>query len=215
MVKVISLDFAGVVVSKRFIDYFWLEAIPKALSEKKGWPIDRAKEFVLREYDSISMDGIEWYLPSYWLERFDIPELLDALLEESTKYIEVYSDVYDVLPALASKFKVIISTNTTMEFINIFMEKHPWFKQYIHKVYSCTSHYSLPRKTREFYTRIVEDLKVSPKDILHVGDDVEYDYRIPKSIGINAILVVRGEVQGQFENSISSLKEILGLLGKL
>ncbi|HIQ03913.1 MAG TPA: HAD family hydrolase [Desulfurococcales archaeon] len=216
-ISVISLDFAGVIVSKSFIDYFWLELVPYAYSLRHSIPLSKAKSTVYEEYEKVGSNRIEWYLVDYWAKKFRIEEYIPKLLDIARSKIVVYNDAREVIPKLASKVSnIIIATNTSIEFINLFFDAYPEFKRYIKKVYSCVSHYNMPHKTREFYESIVEDLHIKPEEILHVGDDPIYDYEIPKSIGINAIIVCRSRgkvLHGR--NVISSLKELLGIIEEL
>lgn len=176
-ISIISLDFAGVIVSKSFIDYFWLELVPYAYSLRHSIPLGKAKSIVYREYEKIGSNRIEWYLVDYWARKFRIEKYIPTLLDVASSKIVVYSDAREIIPKLASKVgNIIIASNTSIEFINLFFNTHPELKRYVKKVYSCVSHYNMPHKTSKFYESIVEDLHVKPEEILHVGDDPLYDY---------------------------------------
>lgn len=215
MVKIVSLDFAGVIVSKKYIDYFWFEAIPKMYAKVRNIPLEEAKNFILGSYKRLSPNRVEWYLPRYWVKVFNLEEYLDIMLEESAKYIEVYDDVKDVLPRISSRCSIVVSTNTTREFIDLFIRRNSWIKHYIYKIYSCTSDFRLPRKTLEFYMMVINDLKVKPEDVLHVGDDIIYDYEVPSRLGIKVLLMDRSRRLSMKYHTVKNLYDVLEYIEKL
>ena len=210
-IYIISLDFVGVIVSKDFIDYFWLDLVPYAYSLKHKTPFEKAREIVYEEYSKVGEDKVEWYLIDFWAKRFNIEEYIPTLLNMASTKIHVYDDVFEVLPILASRVRsIIILTNTTTPFIDLFFSKYPELRKLIKKIYSCVSHYGIPRKTREFYEIVIKELNVEPSKIVHVGDDPLYDYDIPRSLGINAIIIARGEAKVKNKrDAITSLRELL------
>ncbi len=217
-VSIVSLDFAGVITPKNFIDYFWLELIPYAYSLKHCVELSKAKRIVYEEYSRVGVDKVEWYLIEYWAKRFSIEEYTPQLLDMAYTKISIYPDVLNVLPKLHDRVnKIIIVTNTTIPFINLFFKAYPEVEKYINRIYSCVTHYNLPRKTKEFYIKVVEDLHVKPYEIVHVGDDPLYDFKIPRSIGIYAFILIRDK--GKYRNVceyeqyiIKSLNDLLEIV---
>jgi putative hydrolase of the HAD superfamily len=55
------------------------------------------------------------------------------------------------------------------------------------------------KKTKGFYQRICQILGTRPQEIVHVGDHYEFDYVVPRSLGIHAFYLDRsGEQKGEF-----------------
>jgi putative hydrolase of the HAD superfamily len=55
------------------------------------------------------------------------------------------------------------------------------------------------KKTIEFYQRICQILGASPQEIVHIGDHYEFDYLVPRRLGIRAFHLDRsGDKRGEF-----------------
>lgn len=61
-----------------------------------------------------------------------------------------------------------------------------------------------------FYQAVTGVLECPPEEILFVGDDYENDFRVPREVGFDALLVDR---RGRFaeDRSVSKLSDLLGL----
>lgn len=212
MIKVVSLDFAGTLIDKEYIDYFWLELIPEKYAEKYGLNVIEAKKLIYQEYERVGENEIEWYLPKYWLKKFNLNLDVKELLGIAISRTHPYPEVLGVIKELSSKYRVIITTNTTLEFIEVFLEKYSEIGKYISKVYSCVSHYGLVRKDRDFYLKLLQDLNVRPEEILHVGDHEIYDYAIPRSLGIRACLIRRNNKLNIKPCIVSNLEDLLHVI---
>jgi putative hydrolase of the HAD superfamily len=55
------------------------------------------------------------------------------------------------------------------------------------------------KKTAEFYQQVCDILNVDPQEIVHVGDHYDFDYLVPRKLGIQAFYLDRfGKQKGQF-----------------
>ena len=109
-------------------------------------------------------------------------------------------------------FKIILTTNLTSEFINEIIHKLADNNIRVWKVFSCVSDYMLPKKNELFYAKVISMVNVEPYEILHVGDNEIYDYLIPTSLGMNALLIKRNGSKCHVSKSyriISFLNELL------
>jgi len=71
--------------------------------------------------------------------------------------------------------------------------------KYFDQIFSATSDFREVKKTIEFYQRICQILGVSPQEIVHIGDHYEFDYLVPRRLGIRAFYLDRsGEQKGVF-----------------
>ena len=117
--KVISFDVTGTLVSERFVDYFWLELIPRLFAERHAVSLEEAKRIVFSKYDEIGKNDIRWYIPGYWFELFDLKVSLREALEEIRREVEVYDDAKEALERLSAKYDLVISSNLSREFIDV------------------------------------------------------------------------------------------------
>ncbi len=207
-IRVVSLDFAGVIVSKDFIDYFWFVAIPKRLARLEKVPLYVAMKLVEEAYGRVPTNRLEWYLPSYWSKVFGLEHVIDECIEESIHVAEVYGEVFEVLPKLATRYIVVIATNTLRSFVERVLQRFGLDK-YIRRVFTCIEDVGEPRKSARFYSHIVEELGVKPQHVLHVGDDPRYDGEEPARIGIRTLILDRSS---RLSTAFKDLWSVLDIL---
>ncbi len=210
-IKVVSFDVTGTLVSEKFLDYFWLDLIPRFFAERHAVDLEEAKKIVSSKYDEIGKDDIRWYIPGYWFELFDLKASLREALEAIRGRVEVYDDAKEALEGLSAKYDLVISSNLSREFIDVALDVLGFrgFKA----VFSCVCDLGLTTKTPSFYSFVASKLKVPPSAVLHVGDDPERDYENPVKAGLKALLVVRrGAVPQPHVKSLRELLELLGLV---
>ncbi len=204
------MDFAGVIAPKDFIDYFWFFVIPKRIARLERIPLYQALKFVEREYWSTPNDSIEWYLPSYWMDRFGISAEERDLILESLIVAEPYGDALEVVPILAMHYEIVISTNTPRNFVKEFLSLYPQIGRYIKAVYSCLDDMVKPKKDREFFKFVAKSLGLKPSQVLHVGDDPKYDVEEAKLAGLRAMLLDRSS-----KVASSGIRDLYQLLHEL
>jgi len=204
MLKIISFDMDGTLVAPEFTDWVWGHGIPTLYAEKEGLPFDEAKAFVVEEYLKVGEGAIEWYDIKYWLHLFRLEVSWKNLMERYTDKINVYPDVNPILERLKDKFLLVITSNAGREFINIEMEA-TGLGRYFNRIFSATSDFGEVKKTIDFYRRICRILGANPQEIVHIGDHYEFDYLVPRTLGIQAFYLDRsGEQRGDF--ALSTLK---------
>lgn len=208
-VRVVSLDLDGTIVSRDYVDYFWLELVPKLYAERHGLSVEEAKREVLRQYDEVGPGDLRWYKPSYWFERFQLDSgLIEWALGEAGRLVKPYADALEFLERARGRVEVVVSTSASREFVNLVFERVPKLAALVSRVFSSVSDFSLPGKPPEFYRAVLARLGAAPGEVVHAGDDEEADYRVPASLGIRAFLVDRSGRRG-----ISSLLELLRVIG--
>lgn len=204
----VSLDVTGTLVDGRSVKYFWDVLIPTAYARKHQMPFGKAFKYVKQIYATISPDDVKWYLPEYWIRRLDIEDSVDYLLKEFKPIITIFPDVKPVIIELYSQHDLIVSSNLPMLLLETILED---LKEYFSKVFSSVSTYSLPRKTAEFYARVCFDTGFKPQEVLHIGDNIIYDFLIPKFMGMESIIVKRFKPPKQ-KHEVSSLKQVLDIM---
>ncbi len=216
VVKVVSFDLDGTLVDYSFIDAVWFDGIPKLYAERREMPISRALEEVVREYDEVGENRLEWYDIKYWFERFGLDGDWKKLLLEYRGSIRLYPDVRDTLEELGREFKLIINSNCTREFMELELE-HTNIGKYLYRIFSSTSDFHEVRKTGAYYAKICKILKIQPEEMVHVGDNWRFDFLVPSEVGIRTIYLDRGKrhskkkesSQGMIIYNLNDLKSIL------
>lgn len=181
---IISFDLVGTLVSSEFIDYFWLEGLPREYAKHKGIPHKKAKDIILKLYDEIGEGDIRWYLPLYWERKLRVN--IEEVLDESAHYIKAIPKGLCLLERAAGKGRVYILTNTSVEFVDLVFKKLHVVRENVAGVFSCVSHFMLTKKTEKFYILVLKTLGCSPKNMIHIGDDNTFDVKIPRKIGVEA-----------------------------
>jgi len=212
-VKMISFDLDGTLIDYEFVDSVWFEGVPRLYSVEKGVSFDDAKEAVKREYDKVGKERIEWYDLQYWIRKFGLNVDKQELLKHFQHRIKTYPEVPKVLEELKQKgFRLIIVTNASSEFVELELRKTK-MKNYFEHVFSSTSDFGLVKKTVNLYQRVCSILEVSPQEMIHVGDDRNFDFDVPRRLGILAFHLDRtGKCKGKLV--IHSLEELSRKLQK-
>ena len=198
MPKIISFDMDGTLVDPEYTDWVWLHGIPTLYAEKAGLSFEEAKDFVVKEYLKVGEGAIEWYDIKYWFQFFQLEESWKVLMERYVDKINIYPDVNHILECLREKFLLVLTSNAGREFIDMEMEAMG-LRRYFDRIFSATSDFGEVKKTAGFYQRICKILGANPEEIVHVGDHYEFDYLVPRSLGIHAFYLDRsGEQNGDF-----------------
>jgi putative hydrolase of the HAD superfamily len=206
MIRIISFDMDGTLVAPEFTDWVWGHGIPILYAEKVGLSFEAAKAFIEGEYRKVGEGAIEWYDIKYWLHLFQLEVSWKNLMERYIDKINVYPDVNHTLERLKNRFLLVITSNAGREFIDIEMEA-TGLRRYFDRIFSATSDFGEVKKTIDFYRRICQILGANPEEIVHIGDHYEFDYLVPRTLGIQAFYLDRsGEQRGDFV--ISSLKDM-------
>jgi FMN phosphatase YigB (HAD superfamily) len=79
--------------------------------------------------------------------------------------------------------------------------------RYFDQIFSATSDFGEVKKTLGVYERICQILGTNPDEMVHVGDHYEFDYLVPRKLGIHAFYVDRtGKQKG--DSILSDLKDL-------
>jgi len=213
-IKVMSFDLDGTLTDYGFVDSVWFEGIPRSYSVKKNVSFDDARKFVKREYDKVGKEKLEWYDLQYWIRKFGLNATPQELLKHFEHRIKIYPEVPKVLDELKQRgFRLIIVTNARGEFVERELRK-TGIENYFDRIFSSTSDFGLVKKTVNLYQRVCDVLKISPREMIHVGDDLAFDFDVPRRLGILAFYLDRtGKHKGEFV--IHSLEELNKRLQRL
>ena len=209
--QIIAFDMDGTLTDTSFVNSVWLQGVPELYSLKKQIPFEEALRQVKFEYDKMGREKIQWYDLSYWLNKFEIDLKPEQVLNSFVDRIRVFEEAHRILERLKnSGYRLIIVTNARREFVDLEM-KQTGTQRYFENIFSSPSDFKLIKNGPTVYEKICAACKVSPVDMMHVGDDPQFDFEVPKQIGIRAYLLDRTRKKsGPF--IVSSLEEFASKL---
>jgi len=210
-IKIISFDLDGTLVKPEYSEWVWGVGIPHLFAQKRGISFDEAKVVVEEEYHKVGDGSLEWYDISYWFNLFQLDGSWRSLLNRYSHKIKTYPEVSKVLRDFSSHYMVIMISNAAREFIDIEVEVAE-LRGFFSRIFSATSDFGEIKKTTQFYDRICQLLQIKPREMVHVGDHWEFDYVVPKGLGIRAFHVDRSWSRGG-NDVIRSLEEVRLRLG--
>ncbi len=195
MIKVISFDMDGTLVDFGYVNSLFLEVIPKLIAEKRKTSVKEAKEFVLSEYGKLGRENVDWCRASYWFRHFGLSDY-DKTVKDLIKNVNVYPDTVKVLQALNKKYTLVVLSSADTEMIKLRM-KAAGIDKFFKKFYSSIDMFN-ELKTDKVFKAVLDDLKIKPEELLHVGDDPKYDFEAARKMKIRAFFVSRGDTPPHF-----------------
>ena len=206
IIKVVSFDLDGTLTDSSFANSVWLEEIPKLYAIKNKISINSAKREVFNNYNKIGNERLEWYNITFWLERFnlDIPPV--ELIYSCKNKICLFDDVIPILNKLKSKKRLIIISNARREFMDLEI-KQTEIGSYFENIFSATSDFNSTKNAPKVYLNICKICKVSPSEMVHIGDDYIFDFEVPSKLGINSLFLDRKAIERR-KFVVKSLDEI-------
>lgn len=199
-VKVVSFDVEGTLVTPDFSYAVWFEAIPQRYAEKKGVNLEQARKAVEEEYRKVGDQRLEWYDVRYWFDKLGLgtPVPVMQRCEDKVRY---YPEVKEVLMSLGERYKLVVASGSTRDFLrHLLQDTEPYFS----RIFSSITDYK-QLKTSEFYSKICQAIHVEPEQVVHVGDNWQFDFMAPSEIGIRAFYLDRKQ---KTQNSVANLLQL-------
>jgi len=201
-VKVISFDVEGTLVTTDYSYSIWFEAIPEKYAEKNGLNIDQARQAVEQEYRKVGDQRLEWYNTHYWFKKLELGPPAPVMKSCENRVI-YYPEVKEVLASIDKRYKLVVASGSSSDFLRYLLKD---IRSHFWRVHSSITDYK-QLKTSDFYTRICGEMSVDPAQVVHVGDNWQFDFVAPSQIGIKAFHLDRGQCTGG-GRSLSSLMEL-------
>ena len=197
--KIVSFDMDGTLTYMDFVNSVWEEGVPKLYALKNQVPFEEARRKIRGEYDKVGKEKLEWYDLRYWLNKFDLDASPEQVLDSFRERIRVFEEVPGVLEKLRNEcYRLIIITNARREFVDLEMSQ-TGIQGYFERIFSSPSDFKLTKNGTTVYEKVCAACEVSPNQLVHIGDDPDFDFEIPKKLGINAFLIDRTRIKtGQF-----------------
>jgi FMN phosphatase YigB (HAD superfamily) len=204
-IELVSFDAEGTLVTPDFSETIWHEAIPALYAQKQGLDFAQAKRRIVEEYGRIGDQRLEWYDIEYWFDYLGLGSS-EPVIQSCLNKICHYPEVTDVIPSLAREYKLIVASGTPLELLHLLLQD---IKPYFLRVFSSISHYR-QLKSSDFYLRICEDMGVKPGQVIHVGDNWQFDFLNARKAGINALHIDRsGKNHQESLSDLTQLKQYL------
>jgi putative hydrolase of the HAD superfamily len=211
--KLISFDLDNTLIDPTYTTFVWEIGIPKLYAKKYNIGLSKATPIVIAEYERIGDSALEWYDITYWFKYFNLPGRWENLLEEYRDKIRLFPEVKEVIGNLVQYYDLIITSNAAREFVEVEL-KEAGIEDYFTRIFSATSDFRQVKKTPQFYKQICKIMGTGPSDAIHTGDHYEFDYIVPKSIGIKAYYLDRDGKKPKDSFTVKNLKEFATLIKK-
>ena len=201
-IEVVSFDVEGTLVTPDFSYAVWFEAIPQRYAEKNGINLELARKAVEEEYRKVGDQRLEWYDIRYWFEKLDLG-IPDPVMERCGSKVCYYPEVKEVLRSLSGRYKLVVASGSTRDSLrHLLQDIEPYFSE----IYSSITDYR-QLKTSEFYLKMCQAMRVEPEQVVHIGDNWQFDYVAPSEMGIQAFYLDRKR-QTNHQNSVASLLQL-------
>jgi len=204
-IELVSFDAEGTLVTPDFSETIWHEAIPALYARKKALDLAQAKKCITEEYNKIGVHRLEWYDIEYWLSCLDLGSS-EPVIQSCLSKISYYPEITEVLSSLASEYKLIVASGTPLELLHCLLRD---VKPYFVRIFSSISHFKQV-KSPDFYTSICEEMGVRPSQVIHVGDNWQFDFLNARQAGLNAFYIDRsGENHQECLSDLTQLQHFL------
>ena len=201
----ISFDLDGTLMKPGFGDKVWLEGLPRIYSMTHNLSFETAQDQLLSAYDAIGDSRREWYDLSYWISSLNLNITPRELLKNFSSYIQTYPEVPEIIKRLSKEYMLIISSAAMKPFIKIELQTSQLY-EYFSYFFSATTDTNTVKKDPLFYKMIVKELHCEPHEIIHVGDNKEFDFLSPMNAGLHAFYLDRTNKENG-SNIVNSLNE--------
>jgi len=188
--EVISFDLDGTIVKPDYNELIWFKEIPELYAEKYGVKLSKARQLVAKEYERVGEDDLRWYILEYWLKHFGFKIREREVLEKYADKVEVYEEVICALDEVHKRYTLVIASAMPRSFIDIKLKKENLFR-YFKRIFSAVSDFKMVKKQAAFYENMCKRLKIPPQNLIHIGDNYEADYLVPRRVGIRAFYLDR------------------------
>ena len=208
--KVISFDLDGTLTDSSFANFIWLEEIPRLYAKKNKISFDAAKKTVLDNYNKVGSEKLEWYNIKYWFNKYNIKKNPTEMIASHKNKVKLFDDVNLTLKKLSKlNKKIIIISNARREFVDLEIQQTK-IKKFFNHIFSATSDFNLTKNKPTIFQEVCKICKISPFEMIHIGDDYKFDYQVPKQIGIRAIHLNREKQKTKDNNKeeIRTLRKI-------
>jgi HAD superfamily hydrolase (TIGR01509 family) len=202
-IHTVLLDMDGTLLDLHFDNHFWLEHVPKRLSEKHSISLQAAKDIMAVETQQV-MGTLSWYCLDFWAEKLDI-DIIEAK-REMEHLISIREDSLPFINALkASGRDVILVTNAHPDSLSLKVE-HTQLNNHIDQLIS-THEFSVTKESQVLWQKLQAKLGFNPEHTLFVDDSLGI-LKAAQDFGIKHLLAVSNPDSRQPARKISEFPSI-------
>ena len=210
MIKAISFDLDGTLADERFDKLVWHQEIPALYAKEYGLNFQDAYKHVSTEYSRMEGKTDRWLDIAFWFEHLKLKTDWRTLVHGMKDELKVFDDVIPCLKQLKQHYRLVVISLADRKFITLKMEAD-WLERYFDNIFSASSDFNKLVKDKSLYRSVLKRLGLSAEELVHVGDNIQFDYAVPNSLGITSFIIDRhGAHAGP--HVIRSLHELEGKL---
>ena len=188
-----------------FSQTIWHEAIPSLYAQKNGIELAQARRTIADKYAEVGDQRLEWYDINYWFRCLGLGSA-EPVIQSCQDKISYYPEVIEILSSLACQYKLIIASGTPLELLHYLLRD---IKPYFAHIFSSISHYR-QIKSSDFYLTICKAMNVEPGQVVHIGDNWQFDFLNSKQVGMHAFYLDRsGRNHQEYISDLTQLKHLL------
>ncbi len=213
MKKTISFDLDGTLADLNFEKAVWLEELPRLFARKNKLGLSAAKSAVFTAYELIGNRDAKWYDIKFWLGEFGLEEDYRHILDSSKHLIKLYPDTLPALEKLRKKYRLVVISNATRDFLE-FKMRAEGLEKFFDFVFSTTSDFNCIKGDSRGYLEACKKMRIGPSQLIHIGDDYEFDYLAAQRVGIDAYFLDRQPKVGKriALKTVRNLNEFAGIV---
>lgn len=182
-IDTVLLDMDGTLIDLQPDNYFWLQLVPKALSEKHGMTLEQARKTIHQEYTAVQ-HTMNWYCFDYWCEKLDLD--IYHMTDEIGDRTRVRDDTAPFLKALRDNGKkTILLTNAHPHSLAVKMS-YTRLDDHLDLLLS-THTFGYPKEDQRLWHAVQQQTGFDPQRTLFV-DDGEPILDAAKTFGIRYCL---------------------------
>jgi len=167
-ISTVLLDMDGTILDLHFDNHFWLEHLPKRLSESSNITVAQAKEKLSSHYKKVQ-GTIAWYCLDYWAEQTNLP--ITELKREVQHLIKLREDAHDFLVALKQTGrKIVLVTNAHPDSLSLKIERTQLDK-YFDTLYS-THQFGVTKESQILWQKLQNEEGFCLSNTLFVDDSL-------------------------------------------
>lgn len=202
-IETVLLDMDGTILDLHFDNHFWLEHLPKRLSETKQISVEQAKSELTQHYQSVE-GTISWYCLDYWAEQTQLP--ITELKREVMHLIGLREDAHDFLTALRAAGKdIVLVTNAHPDSLSLKIERTQLDK-YFDTLYS-THEFGVTKESQELWQKLQSKHGFDTEKTLFVDDSLTI-LESAQTFGIKHLLAVANPDSKKATNKIDRFLSI-------
>ncbi len=184
-IDTVLLDMDGTLLDLHYDNHFWLEHLPRVVSERDGISLQSAKDAVIPRLRR-DAGTLPFYCIDYWSAVFDLDIL--ALKRQAADKIAVREGARTFLNRLrAARKRVVLTTNAHRDTIDMKLDKTGLVSFF--ETVSSSHDYGFAKEHNQYWHVLARDKNINLDASLLIDDNHEV-LESAKSSGVNCVIGV-------------------------